>query len=74
MMGTPSQIASYRELLAEVRRRLSTEELRIAEMRDHGSDWATIAKELGGTPDGRPMQFARAIARIADGLDFERPH
>ena len=72
MNDTPSQIASYRELLAEVRRRLSPEELRIAEMRDRGQDWATIAKHLGGSADGRRMQFARAIGRVADDLDLDK--
>ena len=70
---TPSQIASYRELLLEVRRRLSSEEVKIAELRDRGNDWAAIARELGGTPDGRRMQLARAIGRIADELDLDGP-
>ncbi len=72
-IDTPSQIASYRELLTEVRRRLSPEELKIAELRDRGSDWAAIAKEMGGTADGRRMQLARAIGRIADELDLDGP-
>ena len=68
---TPSEIASYRELLAEVKRRLSPEELRIAELRDLGVDWSGIARQLGGTADGRRMQFARAIARITDDLELK---
>lgn len=68
---TPSAIVSYRELMAEVRKRLSAEELRIVELRDQGVDWAGVARELGGTADGRRMQFARALGRITQDLDLK---
>jgi RNA polymerase sigma-70 factor (ECF subfamily) len=61
---TPSQRAAGKELLAEFRKRLSDEETRIADLRAEGRDWAAIAGELGGTPEGRRKQFARAIERI----------
>lgn len=68
---TPSQMAANRELIREIRTRLSTEECRIVELRDAGRDWASIAAELGGTPDGRRMQLTRAISRIAGELQLD---
>ena len=71
--GQPAPLVSLagRELLDEVRRRLSDEERRIADRRGEGHDWAAIAKEIGGTPDGRRMQLARALDRISDQLGLD---
>ena len=68
---TPSEHSAGRELLEEVRRRLSAEERRIADRRAGGDDWPTIAAELGGTPDGRRMQLARALDRVAEQLGLD---
>ena len=65
---SPSQLASRYELLREFQRRLSAEERSIFALRDAGCDWAAIATELGGTPDGRRMQLNRALTRISDEL------
>src|SRR5262249_9763480 len=46
---TPSREVAARDLLAEVRRRLSPEERRVADFRHQGYDWDRIAAELGGT-------------------------
>ncbi|MFI5457326.1 MAG: RNA polymerase sigma factor [Isosphaerales bacterium] len=61
---SPSRLASGRELLQKFRELLSDEERRVADLRARGSDWAAVAAELGGTPDGRRKQLARAVARV----------
>jgi RNA polymerase sigma-70 factor (ECF subfamily) len=73
--ASPSQLLSGAELLQEFRRRLTAEERSVAELRVQGHDWSAIAAELGGTPDGRRMQLARAASRVARelGLDEENP-
>ena len=61
---TPSQHVAGQELLAELRKRLSDEERRLADLRGQGRDWPAIAAELGGTPEGRRKQLRRAIERV----------
>jgi RNA polymerase sigma-70 factor (ECF subfamily) len=68
---SPSQIASTRELIEEFRSRLTHEERHLAELRTRGRDWAGIAAELGGTPEGRRKQLARAIERVAQELGLD---
>jgi RNA polymerase sigma-70 factor (ECF subfamily) len=68
---SPSQQMAGRELLSELRRRLSEEERRVAELRADGRGWAEVAQELGGTPDGRRMQLDRAVRRVARELGLE---
>jgi hypothetical protein len=65
---TPSCLASGRELLQKFRERLLDEERRIADLRSKGFDWAGVAAELGGTPEGRRKQLARAVARVEQEL------
>jgi RNA polymerase sigma-70 factor (ECF subfamily) len=67
----PSRQVAAREQLQALYARLSEEERLLAERRGHGHTWAEIAAELGGTPQARRMQLARAIRRIAPeiGLD-----
>ncbi len=71
--ASPSQVVAGRELLAEVRKRLSPEERQLADLKGQGRDWAEIAAILGGTPEARRKQLARAIDRVAQdlGLDEE---
>jgi RNA polymerase sigma-70 factor (ECF subfamily) len=68
---SPSQIVAGREILAEFRKRLSTEERQLADRRGSGDAWTTIANELGGTADGRRKQLERAFARILKELDLD---
>jgi DNA-directed RNA polymerase specialized sigma24 family protein len=68
---TSTERAASQELLEEVQRRFSAEERLIAERRCDGRDWSAVAAELGGTADGRRMQFARALDRIAAQLGIE---
>lgn len=65
---TPSQLISGRELLQMFRARLSEDERRVADLRSQGHDWASVATTLGGTPDARRKQLARAIQRVEGEL------
>jgi RNA polymerase sigma-70 factor (ECF subfamily) len=68
---SPSRVASGRELLAEVRRRLEPDELRLADFRAEGYDWAAIAAALGGTAEARRKQLARALDRVTAEIGLE---
>jgi RNA polymerase sigma-70 factor (ECF subfamily) len=68
---SPSQVVEGRELLAAVRGRLSDEERQLADLRANGREWADIALEIGGTPDGRRKQLSRAIARVSRELGLD---
>lgn len=69
--ASPSRQVSARELLEQVRLRMSDEERQLLEMRQQELDWAAIAAAAGGTPEGRRKQLARAVERVAAevGLD-----
>jgi RNA polymerase sigma-70 factor (ECF subfamily) len=69
--ATPSRVVAGRELLEQVRQSLNEEERRVAELRSLGHDWAEIARQLGGTPDGRRMQLTRALDRVGRSLGLE---
>jgi RNA polymerase sigma-70 factor (ECF subfamily) len=71
--STPSQQVAARELLSEVRRRLSPEELALLEQRSLGLDWAAIASRMGGSAVALRKKLSRALARVAAelGLDEE---
>jgi DNA-directed RNA polymerase specialized sigma24 family protein len=64
----PGEVAANRELLREVRRRLSAEEGWLADQRGLGREWVEIAAEVGATPDGLRMRFSRAITRVSREL------
>lgn len=66
----PGRLAAGRDLLAEVRRRLSDEERQVADLRAQGRAWPEVATELGGTPEGRRKQLARALNRVAEELEL----
>jgi RNA polymerase sigma factor (sigma-70 family) len=68
---SPSRLAIGRELLADFRNRLSIEERQMADLRSAGSEWAQIAAELGGTPQARRKQLARAVKRVAEELGLD---
>ncbi len=69
--ATPSRHVSAREMLEEVQRRLSAEERRLLELRQQGLDWAAIAVEVGGSPEARRKQLARAVERVAEELGLD---
>jgi RNA polymerase sigma factor (sigma-70 family) len=67
----PSVQVATRDLLGEVRRRLTPDEQQIFERREQGSDWAEIALSLKSTPEAIRKRHTRAINRVARqmGLD-----
>jgi RNA polymerase sigma-70 factor (ECF subfamily) len=69
--ASPGGQAAARELLGEVQRRLTPEDRLLVELRNQGLDWAAIASRLGGTPDGRRMQLARALDEVARQLGLD---
>jgi RNA polymerase sigma-70 factor (ECF subfamily) len=69
--ASPSRQVAARELLQEVQRRLSPEERRLAELRTQGHEWAAIAAEVGGTPEGLRKRLARAADRVAHELGLD---
>ncbi len=68
---SPSEWCAGQELLEELRKRMSEEERLLADRRAEGHDWAAISAEMGGTPDGRRMQLARALDRITGQLGID---
>jgi RNA polymerase sigma factor (sigma-70 family) len=65
---SPSRLVVGRELLAEVNRRLSKDERLLAALRADGCEWTEIAARLGGTPEARRKQLARAVDRVEHQL------
>jgi RNA polymerase sigma-70 factor (ECF subfamily) len=68
---TPSQLVAGREMLDEVRRRLSEEEQQIADLRSRGLGWTEVAERMGGTAQARRVQLARATDRVLRELGLE---
>ncbi len=70
----PDAFVCDRELLENVRQRMSSEILLLAEDRAAGCDWTEIARKHGGTAEARRKQLARALDRIAAemGIDDDK--
>ena len=68
---SPSQLAAGKELLEAFRARLNPEERQLAELRAADCEWQEIADRLGGTPQARRKQLARAIDRVSQELGLE---
>jgi RNA polymerase sigma-70 factor (ECF subfamily) len=66
-----SRVVAGRELLAELRQRLSAEERQLVELRAQGLGWDEVARELGGTGEARRKQLDRATRRVALELGLE---
>lgn len=60
----PRTVAILREMIGEIRARLSAEELLIADGRNAGRSWQEIADELGHAPDAVRKRLARAVERV----------
>src|SRR5262249_45115684 len=69
--ASPSSLVAGKELLERFHQGLSDEERQLAELRSEGLAWADIAEKLGGTPQGRRMQLARAVERVSRELGLE---
>jgi RNA polymerase sigma factor (sigma-70 family) len=63
-----SRVVANRELLEEVRTRLSEGERHLADLRALGRSWPEIAAELGDEADTLRMRLNRAIDRVAREL------
>ena len=68
---TPSSVVANKELLEQVRQRLSEEERRLLELRSQGLSWEDVATSLGGTAGARRNQLARALDRVAVELRID---
>jgi RNA polymerase sigma-70 factor (ECF subfamily) len=68
---SPSRHAAARELLEEVRRRLTPDERRLAELRAAGLEWTAIALQVGGSPEALRKKLARAVERAARALGLD---
>jgi len=68
---SPSRIFAGREMLQELRLRLTEEERLLADLRGQGYQWSDIAEQLGGTPKGRSKQLSRAVTRVARELGID---
>ena len=67
----PSGRLAWKDLLQEVRRRLTEDERRLADRRADGREWADIAAEVGGNPEALRKRLARALDRVSDQLGLE---
>lgn len=68
---TPSRQVEGRELIEQVRVRLSDEERMLADLRAQEMTWEEIAGRVGGTAQARRVQFSRAMDRIAHDLNID---
>ena len=68
---SPSQEASFRELLHKCRESLTEDERRLADVRGQGREWAEIAAQFGGTPGSLRKKLDRAIQRVVQELGLE---
>ncbi|HEY6563696.1 MAG TPA: ECF-type sigma factor [Pirellulaceae bacterium] len=69
--ATPSRVIEARDLLRHFMNLLSPEERQLAEFRAQQISWNDIAERMGGTAQGRRMQFSRAVDRAAMSLGLE---
>jgi RNA polymerase sigma factor (sigma-70 family) len=67
----PSQQVAAKELVQEFRRRLSAEELQLADLRVGGHTWEQIATEQGESSEALRKKLARAVDRISRDLGLE---
>jgi DNA-directed RNA polymerase specialized sigma24 family protein len=65
---SPEDAIAEKEFLETVFRKFSPEEADLARRRMHGASWDEISSDVGGTPDARRMQLARAATRLAQEL------
>jgi DNA-directed RNA polymerase specialized sigma24 family protein len=67
----PSEMVADQEMLLELRRRLTAEELHLADQRALGRSWKEIAAEVGGEPNALRMRLTRALDRVTQELGLE---
>src|SRR5262249_36842075 len=62
--SSPSQHVAVAELVEKARHLFAPDEWQLLQLRKEGGQWADIARQLGGTPEGLRKQLARAVARV----------
>jgi RNA polymerase sigma-70 factor (ECF subfamily) len=67
----PGQQVAARDLLQQVRERLSDDERQLAEERGRGDSWAEIAAAHGGTAEGLRKKLTRALDRVLGQLGLD---
>lgn len=70
----PASVLVSRELLEQVRSRLSTDELKLMEQRAEGLNWNEIAETTGDQANTVRMKLTRALDRVAEELGLEQSH
>lgn len=70
---SPSELLSGQELLERFRAGFTEEERVIAGLRKDGLSWDQITAQLGGTPQARRMQLARAVERVSRQIGLDDP-
>lgn len=64
--------AAGRELLEAVSRKLTKDELYLAEQRALGRDWADLAAATGENADALRKKLSRALDRVARQMGLDR--
>ncbi|HVS35449.1 MAG TPA: sigma-70 family RNA polymerase sigma factor [Gemmataceae bacterium] len=67
----PSCEAAWKDLLHEVRQRLSVEERGLADRRAAEQEWTEIAAEVGGSPEALRKRLARGLDRVSHQLGLD---
>jgi RNA polymerase sigma-70 factor (ECF subfamily) len=70
---SPSRVVAGRELLKQFLSQMSEQERELVQLRGQGLGWPEIAKRMGGTPQARRVQLARAVQRAARTLEADEP-
>jgi RNA polymerase sigma-70 factor (ECF subfamily) len=68
---SPSRQVANKELLVEVRKRLSAEEVELADLRAQGREWADISIERGESAEALRKRLARGLDRVAQQLGLD---
>jgi RNA polymerase sigma factor (sigma-70 family) len=69
--ASPSGEVAARDLLDEIRRRLSPDERQIMDLRNEGRDWAAVATQVGGSADSVRIKLSRGLDRVAEQLGLD---
>jgi RNA polymerase sigma-70 factor (ECF subfamily) len=69
--ASPSQQVAWQELLVEVRKRLTAEEMELADLRAQGREWADIARERGESAEALRKRLARGLDRVVGQLGLD---
>lgn len=65
MEPTPFDQAACRDMVEEIYQLMNDESRTLVEKRHEGLEWEEIARQLGGTAEGRRKQYHRTMRRIA---------